>query len=275
MMHRVGLVQMCSGGDFHENLDHSHEKIREASEMGLSLVAFPEVFLFIGSERQGKFDVAQSLDGPLVSTFQEYAQRYRISILLGSIYETVPDNPEQLYNTSILLDKQGEVAGVYRKIHLCDIDSPALRNIESRDIKAGEDTVVVDHEIGRIGMTICYDLRFPSLYQHLTAKGAQIIFVPSAFFLETGKNHWIPLLRARAIENQVYIAAPAQWGKHYGRRFSYGHTLLIDPWGTMIACASERTQIVSGEIDLDYLAKVRERMPVMEHRRPECYPSSN
>ncbi len=270
-MIRLGLVQTNSTGDYQKNLEFAHAQIRQASNEGLRLVAFPEMFLHLGEKKEEKLKIAQHLDGIIVQTFQEYAKDHHISILMGSIYEPVPNSNHHLYNTSILIDSQGEIQGVYRKIHLCDIDSPSLKNVESKNIRPGTEIVVVDHELGKIGLSICYDLRFPGLFQNLRAKGAEIIFVPAAFFLQTGKHHWLPLLQARAIENQVYIAAPAQWGWHYGDRYSYGHTVLIDPWGTVVACASEYPGIISGTIDLDYLARIRERMPVMEHRRPEYY----
>ncbi|MBF0287483.1 MAG: carbon-nitrogen hydrolase family protein [SAR324 cluster bacterium] len=270
-MTRIGLVQMNSTNDYQRNLEFAHAQICKASQDGLNLVAFPETFLYVGDEKEDKLKIAQRLDGEIVTTFQEYASCYHISILMGSIYESVQGSSNYLYNTSILIGRQGNIQGVYRKIHLCDIDSPSLKNVESKNIRPGSETVVVDHEIGKIGLSICYDLRFPGLFQSLRAKGAEIIFVPAAFFLQTGTHHWFPLLRARAIENQAYIAAPAQWGWHYGDRYSYGHSVLIDPWGTVISCASEYPGIVSGTIDLDYLIDIRKRMPVMEHRRPEYY----
>ena len=271
--HCIALVQMNSGGDVQQNLKFAHEQIQKASEQAISLLAFPEVFLYLGNSSEEKFKMAQTLEGEIVQSFQHYATRFGISVLLGSIYETVPDFPELLYNTSILLDQQGEIRGIYRKIHLFDVDAPALQSLESKHIKPGMDAVVVDHEIGKIGLSICYDLRFPGLYQHLRDKGAEVVFVPSAFFLQTGKSHWFPLLQARAIENQVYIAAPAQWGRHPGNRFSFGNSVLIDPWGTVISCASERVETIVGTIDLDYLYNIRQRMPVVEHRRSKFYPS--
>ena len=271
--HCIGLVQMNSGGDVRQNLKFAHEQIRKAAQQTISLLAFPEVFLYLGNSSQEKFKMAQTLEGEIVQSFQHHAACYGISVLIGSIYETVPDFPEHLYNTSILLDRAGEIRGIYRKIHLFDVDAPTLQSLESKYIKPGLNAVVVDHEIGKIGLSICYDLRFPGLYQHLRDKGAEVIFVPSAFFLQTGINHWFPLLQARAIENQVYIAAPAQWGRHPGDRLSFGNSVLIDPWGTIISCASERVETIVGKIDLDYLHKIRQRMPVVEHRRSKFYPS--
>ena len=192
-----------------------------------------------------------------------------MSLLLGSIYEKSVEDKERLYNTSLLIDRSGELTGVYRKIHMCD--APNLGYNESDGIKPGNIPVVVDHEIGRLGLTICYDLRFPELYRHLTAQGAQVIFVPAAFFLYTGKHHWLPLLIARAIENQVYIVAPNQWGEHHEGRTSYGSSVIIDPWGSVVCCAPERPSLVSATIDLDYLDEVRHNMPLITHHRPEIY----
>ncbi|MGK5095097.1 carbon-nitrogen hydrolase family protein [Deltaproteobacteria bacterium TL4] len=271
MTHLIGLAQVNASAPLQDNLDYALHLIQEAHEAGVSLIAFPEMFLYVGEDKAEKLRLAQSLDGEFVQRFQGYARQYNLSILMGSFYEKVSDERFRTYNTSVLIDREGEIKGVYRKIHLCDIDSPQLKNVESQHIKAGSEVVVVEHEIGKIGLSICYDLRFPGLYQHLVAKGAEIIFVPAAFFLHTGKDHWFPLLQARAIENQVFIAAPAQWGWHYGTRISYGRTVLINPWGTIVACAPDCPGLIIGKLDLDYLMKVRRDMPVQNHQRNECY----
>ncbi len=269
MRSRIGLVQMNSSDQLEENLKFSLQKIQQAADEGVNLLAFPETFLYVGQDHAQKHKIAQTLEGEIVQTFQEYAKQYDLSILLGSIYEKTAEDSNRLYNTSILINRQGELTGVYRKIHMCD--APSLGYNESDGIKPGENTVIIDHEIGKLGLTICYDLRFPELFRHLTAQGAQIICVPAAFFLYTGKHHWLPLLIARAIENQVYIMAPNQWGEHYLGRVSYGSSVIIDPWGNIICCASERVELVSAMIDLDYLAEVRANMPLLNHGRPELY----
>ncbi len=269
---RIGLAQVNARADLEANLEVAYRLVKQAASEGLELVAFPEMFLHLGAEREAKFNVAEPLDGRLVETFRQWAQQSRISILMGSHYEPVPDNPERLYNTSLIIDASGEVVAVYRKLHLFDI--PALGVRESDLIAPGDEVVAVDHDVARIGLTICYDLRFPELYRLLTAQGAELILVPSAFFLETGKDHWLPLLRARAIENQVYLAAPAQWGWHYGRRSSFGQSVLIDPWGTVLASAPEQTGLISGTLDLERLRSIRERLPSWQHRRLELYPAS-
>jgi predicted amidohydrolase len=269
MTSHIGVVQMRSSDKLEDNLKCAHEKIQQAADKGVNLIAFPETFLYVGRDNAEKHRVAQSLEGEIIQTFREYASKYDMSILMGSIYEKTPDDNERLYNTSVLINRNGELNGVYRKIHMCD--APALGYNESDGIKPGNIPVVVDHEIGKIGLSICYDLRFPELYRHLTALGAEIIFVPAAFFLYTGKHHWLPLLIARAIENQVYIVAPNQWGEHHEGRTSYGSSVVIDPWGSIVCCASERPEVVSTEIDLNYLKEVRDNMPILAHRRPELY----
>ena len=267
MNSRIGIVQLSSQENLAENQNYARSMLKIAHHQRLDLVAFPETFLLISPDKKRKFSCAQSLDGEIMQTFQADARQYNLSILIGSFLEKIPEDSTKLYNTSVLINRDGEIQGVYRKIHLCDIDSFSVRNMESDDIKAGTAPIVVDHEIGMIGLTICYDLRFPGLYQHLRAKGAEIIFVPAAFFLHTGKDHWFPLLQARAIENQVYIVAPAQWGCHYGKRWSYGNSCVIDPWGTIITLAPERSGLFVGEIDMEYLSEIRRNMPVLQHRK--------
>lgn len=269
MLSHIGIIQMNSSDKVGENLNFVEQQLELAAARALDLVAFPETCLYIGSDHQQKHASAQSLDGELIEHFQQRAQQLNLSILLGSIYEKIPDETDRLYNTSVLINRQGELAAVYRKIHM--FDAPSLGYRESAGIKPGNETVVVDHEIGKLGFSICYDLRFPELYRSLSEQGAEIIFVPAAFFLHTGKHHWLPLLMARAIENQVYIVAPNQWGRHYEDRISFGSSVIIDPWGSILTCAPERTGLVSAVIDLDYLRQVRENMPVHAHVRPELY----
>lgn len=268
MKSKVGVVQMNSSANVDENLAFAKLKIEQAAECGIDLISFPETFLYIGNDSQQKHDVAQTLDGELVQTFQNLAVKFGLSILMGSIYEKIV-NDTRLYNTSILINQRGEIQASYRKIHL--FDAPLLGHTESNDIKAGNTPVVVEHDIGKIGLTICYDLRFPELYKHLTKQGAEIIFVPSAFFQYTGQHHWLQLLTARAIENQVYIVAPNQWGLHHQGRESFGKSVIIDPWGSIKCLAEDESVLAFAEIDLDYLRKLRANMPLLSHTRPELY----
>lgn len=268
MKSRVGVVQMNSSANVDENLAFAKLKIEQAADSGIELISFPETFLYIGKDRQYKHDIAQTLDGKLVQIFQDLALKFSLSILMGSIYEKIPDDT-RLYNTSILINQHGEIQATYRKIHL--FDAPLLGHTESNDIKAGNSTVVVEHDIGKIGLTICYDLRFPELYRNLTQQGAEIIFVPSAFFHYTGQHHWLQLLTARAIENQVYIVAPNQWGEHHEGRESFGNSVIIDPWGSIKCLAKDESVLAFAEIDLDYLRELRANMPLLSHTRPELY----
>jgi len=269
MKSHIGVVQMNTSDDLAANLAYAKTQVQHAASAGLDLISFPETFLYIGQDNQQKHLVAQTIDGEIVQTFRNLAVQYNLSILLGSIYEKTDDDDERLYNTSVLINRQGELNGVYRKTHLCD--APTIGHNESIGVKAGNNLVVVDHEIGRVGLSICYDLRFPELYRHLTEQGAEIIFVPSAFFLLTGRHHWLPLLTARAIENQVYIVAPNQWGKHYEGRSSCGSSVIIDPWGSVLCCAAERPGLITSMLDLTYLREIRANMPLHKQHRPELY----
>lgn len=191
---------MNSSADLRENMRFARQQIEQGSREDLDLIAFPETFLYVGNDHQEKHRVAQTLEGDVVQTFREYARNFAVDLLLGSIYEKIAADDRHLYNTSVLINRQGGIDAVYRKIYMCD--APALGYNESQGIRPGDRPVVVDHRVGKIGFSICYDLRFPELYQALTTKGAEIIFVPAAFFLHTGKHHWLPLLTARAIETR-------------------------------------------------------------------------
>jgi predicted amidohydrolase len=259
---RIALAQMTSTEDIQANLAEALRMVDEAAAAGVQLVAFPEVFLFLGG-RQGKLENATQVEGPVVARFREAAARHGMMILLGSIHERMPDREDKVYNTSILIDASGEVLATYRKLKLFDVELPNLSIRESDTIEPGDALPpVVDTPIGKVGLTICFDLRFPDLYQHLRRKGAEVVFAPSNFTAPTGAVHWETLLRARALETQVYLAAPAQWGKHNPKFSSWGHTALVDPWGTICSLAPDRTGLTYGEIDLEYLRKVRRELPM-------------
>jgi predicted amidohydrolase len=261
-MARLALAQTTSGDDFEQNLSVAEKMIPQATANGADLLAFPEVFLFIGG-RRGKLEIAESLDGPTVGRFRDAAARHGMMILLGSIHEASAEDPKRVYNTSVLIGRNGEVSAVYRKLKLFDVELPHLRIKESETIIPGsEPPPVVATNIGRIGLSICFDLRFPDLYQHLRGRGAEIVFVPSNFTAPTGAAHWSVLLRARAIETQTYIAAPAQSGQHNPRYRSYGHSMAIDPWGKVLVDAGEALGLCYAEIDLQYLRGVRNELPM-------------
>lgn len=266
-MFLAAAVQLTSTSDEAANWESARALVERAAALGARFVATPENTNYLGPHEE-KVRRAEPLDGPAVGRFAELARRLGIHLLLGSFNER-SDEPGRCYNTSVLFGPGGAVLATYRKIHLFDVDIPEVRFAESATCKPGEEPVVVDTPLGRLGLSICYDLRFPELYRRLVAQGAEILLIPSAFTLATGKDHWEPLLRARAIENQCYVVAPAQHGKHDdgGLRESWGHAMIADPWGQPVAVASDGPGLALAEIDLERVARIRRSMPVARHRR--------
>lgn len=259
-------IQLNSTSDEAENLDSAESLVRQAAGYGATFVATPENTNYLGPHEE-KVRRAQSLDGPVCARFSELARQLGAHILLGSFNEK-SDDPRRCFNTSVLFGPTGDRLAVYRKIHLFDVDISAdVRFSESETIQPGQQVVVASTDLAAIGMSICFDLRFSWLYAELAAGGAQLITVPSAFTLTTGKDHWHALLRARAIETQCWVMAPAQVGRHddQGLRESYGHALIADPWGTVVADAGDAPGIALAEVDLERLQEVRRSIPM---RRP-------
>ena len=210
---------------------------------------------------------AEAIPGATSEFLSRLARELGIYLLGGSILEEIPASPKA-YNTSLLFDPSGKLLASYRKIHLFDVDlanGVSLRESETR--AHGGDVVVAPTSLGTMGLSVCYDLRFPELYRRLADKGAHLIFVPSAFTAFTGQAHWETLLRARAIENQVYVIAPDQFGKSPNSFETYGHSMIVDPWGKILGELFDGPGIVMAEIDLDYLAKVRTELPALDHRK--------
>jgi len=242
--------------------------VRESAAQGARFVALPEMFAFMRREGQ-RFPHAQTIDGPILSRVRGWARELGTRILAGSIAESTPDS-ERVYNTSVLIGPGGEIEAVYRKIHLFDVDLGARGGgvfTESKSIAPGEDVVVAETDIGPVGLSICYDLRFPELYRAQAERGARWLTVPSAFAPQTGRDHWKVLLRARAIENQAFVLAPAQCGVHSPDRASHGHSLIVDPWGLVLARLGDRPGVAVADCSLDELARVRESLPALRHRR--------
>lgn len=266
----AAAVQMRSGSDAERNLAAAEHWIEHAARRGAHLVATPENTDFLGPHDE-KVRRAQPLDGPTPTRFAELAKRLGIHLLLGSFPERSPD-PARCFNTSVLFGPDGERLAVYRKIHLFDVDvSEAVRFQESATVVAGEQLTVAPTALGALGLSICYDLRFPELYRRLVEKGAEVLMIPSAFTLTTGRDHWHTLLRARAIETGSFVIAPAQQGRHDdgGLRESYGHAMIVDPWGTVLAEAPDGPGVAMAEIDLERVRSVRASIPVAAHRRPD------
>jgi predicted amidohydrolase len=266
---RVAVVQMNSQDDVGANLARATHFIEEAARAGASLVGLPENFAFMGEEAQ-KREIAEPLSGtygPIVSTLVEAARAHRVWIVGGGMPEKSKDIARP-YNTSVLVSPSGEVAATYRKVHLFDValaDGTSLR--ESNATMAGGDPVTARVGDTVLGMTICYDVRFPELYRKLVDQGARIVTVPSAFTVTTGKDHWHVLLRARAIENQVFVLAPAQHGKHPKGRQTYGKALVCDPWGDVLAQCAEGEGIAVATLDFTHQDRVRASLPSLLHRK--------
>jgi predicted amidohydrolase len=262
----AAAVQMLAGDDKQLNLEEAMRWVRDAAAKEAQLVVLPEVFIWRGSKKLER-QFAEPIPGPSSKALSELARELGIYLLAGSILETIP-NSERSYNTSLLFAPSGKQIARYRKIHLFDVDLPNGVSLRESQTRAhGESPEVVQTELGTMGLTVCYDVRFPELYRKLAEQGAQLIFVPSAFTAYTGEAHWETLLRARAIENQVYIVAPDQFGKTANSFETHGHSMIIDPWGRIIAELPHGSGVITATIDFDYLATIRAELPALSHRR--------
>jgi predicted amidohydrolase len=266
----VAVVQLNSQDVVASNLARARHWIGQAAAAGAQLVALPENFAFMG-EDAGKREIAERLDrassGPISSAIAESAAAHGIWVLGGGMAEKSGD-PARPYNTSVLVDPKGAIAATYRKVHLFDVALPdGTSASESTATSAGSDAVTADVLGKRVGLSICYDVRFPELYRRLVEQGARVVTVPAAFTLTTGKDHWHALLRARAIENQVYLLAPAQHGKHPRGRQTNGKSLVVDPWGEVIAQCSEGEGFALARLDFEYQDRVRTALPSLLHRK--------
>jgi predicted amidohydrolase len=265
---RVALCQMSSGDDIEANRTQAGELLDQSADGGADLAALPEVWTYMGSARRHR-EVAQSVPGPTSEWLASVARARSMWILGGSVLEAGDDGT--VFNTSLLFDRNGELVARYRKIHLFDVDLPGQPPIrESFTYSPGEDVVAAQTEFGVAGLSVCYDVRFPELYRALVDRGVEVIFVPSAFTFETGTDHWDVLIRARAVESQAFVLAPAQWGT-WGppeqNRRCFGNSLAVDPWGRVLARAPEGVGVTFADLDLDEVRRVRQRLPALRHRR--------
>lgn len=266
---RVAVVQLNSNGDKARNLSAAERLVREAAADGAEFVALPEKWNLLagGAELAAG---AEPLDGPSLTAARGWARDLGIHLLAGSISERGSEG-EKASNTSVLLGPGGEDLGVYRKIHMFDVDAGGVSYRESEFERPGEEVVVAQAGELNVGLTVCYDLRFPELFRILALRDARLIVVPSAFTLATGRDHWEVLLRARAIENQLFVLAPNQWGEAPPHYSSFGRSAIVDPWGTVLATAPDGECFVAADLDFAAQDRVRESLPSLANRQPGAY----
>ena len=266
---RVGAVQMRSTDDLAANLATCRTLTAQAVAEGAQLVVLPECFSFLGRGEGDKLRIAEPIDGsgPIMATLRELATQHGVWIVGGGTPETIADDPKRTYNTAVVLDPSGSVTARYRKIHLFEVDIPGGATMRESDATApGNELVVAEIAGVKVGLSICYDVRFPELYRALVKQhGAEVLLVPAAFTAHTGAAHWDLLLRARAVENQSWLVAPAQWGRHNEKRESYGHTLISDPWGHVVAERAEGDGVIVATLDGATVAKRRMQLPSLRH----------
>lgn len=266
---RAAVAQLTSGDDVEANLRACSEAITAASRERAEVVLLPENFAFMGSEAK-RSEIAENLEsptGPLHAFLSNAARQHKIAIVAGGMPESSGD-ARRPFNTSAIFDPEGTLIARYQKLHLFDVDLPdGTQLCESASTTAGNDPVVCQLAGARFGISICYDVRFPELYRRLVREGASVLAVTAAFTLHTGRDHWEVLLRARAIESQCWVLAAAQWGRHSPTRVSYGRSMIIDPWGTVVAQASDGVGVVTAEVDLAQVARIRAALPSLVHQR--------
>lgn len=260
---------MTSSHLVEDNLAAAGKLLREAKDLGAEIACLPENFSFIGLKDADKLAVAEEDgEGPVQRFLSATARELQLWILAGSIV-IKGDTPHRVMNTSLLIDATGRRVARYDKIHLFDVAIPGRNEQyrESRHVMPGESVVVADTPVGRLGMSVCYDMRFPELYRELVSRGAEWLAMPAAFTVPTGRAHWETLLRARAIENLCYVVAPAQSGTHTSGRETYGDTLIVDYWGQVLARRAAGAGVITAQFDLEKQAETRARFPALENRR--------
>jgi predicted amidohydrolase len=269
---RAGAVQLNSTENVAANLTKADRLVREAAGLGADLVVLPEKWSVLGTSEQMEA-AAEPLDGRCITWAREVAAELGIDLVAGSILEKVPGQAKHA-NTSVHVGPDGEIRAVYRKLHMFDVEVDGVTYAESDSEDPGEEIVITTVAEGtRLGMSVCYDIRFPELYRALVGVGAEILVIPAAFTLATTRDHWEVLVRARAIENQCFVVAPNQTGTHPGGNRSGGRSLIVDPWGLVLASAPDLETVIVADLDFENLRGIRRRLPALSHRRPEVYRS--
>ncbi len=268
-MGRVAAIQMTSGHVVADNLAAAAALLREAKDAGAEIACLPENFCFIGLKDADKLQVAEPDGDGVVQNFLSAQARALQMWILGGTAVLRGDTSSRVANASLLFDADGKRVARYDKIHLFDVTIPGRNEqyLESRHVTPGSSAVLADTPVGRLGMSVCYDMRFPELYRDLVSRGAEWLAMPAAFTVPTGIAHWETLLRARAIENLCYVVAPAQWGTHSSGRETYGDTIIIDYWGQVLSRMAKGTGVITADIDLSKLSESRRRFPALDNRR--------
>jgi deaminated glutathione amidase len=267
---KVSLIQMQVTNQVETNVQQAIDLIKEAGKNKPDLIVLPENFHMIGTKEE-LYEAAETIDGPTLTRLKELAKELGTYIVAGTMKLKNPGN-EKLKNTSCVINPEGEIQDVYEKIHTFNAQvggiTYAARNVE----ESGDKIVVTNIKGVPVGLSVCFDMRFPEMFRILALKGAKVILVPALFMLHTGKDHWEVLLRARAIENQVYIAAPATFGTFPpNNAWTYGRSMFVDPWGVVVAQASDQACVITADLDLNWLEDVRKKVPTLSQRRPEVY----
>lgn len=269
---RAAAVQMATGPSVDANLIEAERLVRDSAEAGAALVVLPENFAFMGKRDQDQLRIAETPgDGPLQAFLRRLAARFGIWIVGG----TIPLRaiaPDRVRAASLVFDDKGEQVARYDKMHLFDVSVPGTeeRYHESATIESGSELAVVDSPLGKLGVAVCYDLRFPELFRRMQDQGVELLAIPSAFTAMTGKAHWEVLVRARAIENLAYVVAAAQGGYHLSGRETHGHSMIVDPWGAILAQVPRGTGCICYPIDRGFQESVRRSFPTLDHRRLKC-----
>ena len=266
---RAAAVQLNSTDEYDRNLEVAERLVRAAAADGAELVLLPEKWTVLGPPEAIR-DSAEPLDGPALSSAAGWARELGVFLVAGSVPEVVAGQ-EKLANTSVMFGPDGERVATYRKIHMFDVEVGDVTYRESELERAGDEIELGDAEGTKVGLTICYDLRFPELYRILAVRGARVITVPSAFTERTGRDHWEVLIRARAIENQLFVVAAGQIGEAPPHYRSYGRSMIVDPWGVVLAQAPDTECFVTADLDFEGQDRIRERLPSLRNRRPEAY----
>ena len=267
---RVAAVQLNSTNDKDRNLETARRLVREAASAGAELVALPEKWNLLAPPAELEAGAEELEGGVSTEAARGWAREHGIHVLAGSIGERVA-GADRLFNTSALIDPSGGLIAVYRKIHMFDVEVGGVTYRESEAEQPGDEIVTAAAGAVEVGLSVCYDLRFPELYRILAVRGARLITVPSAFTLATGRDHWEVLLRARAIENQAFVLAPNQVGEAPPHYVSYGRSMIVDPWGVVLAQAADGENVIVADLDLERQAALRESLPSLANRRPEAY----